>query len=89
MGRGVIFVYLPVEGRYFDDRTRREHDWVRERVLAIVDDLHLPLVDLHPAFSGTPDISLLYAYHGGHFSPAGNRPVADAILEALRRPKAN
>jgi hypothetical protein len=86
-GGEVTFVYLPSEGRYFDRRARRNHDQVREKVVAILDEIHLPWIDLDPAFSGAPDVSALFAYPGGHLSPEGNRLVAEAILRSLRDPQ--
>jgi hypothetical protein len=82
-GGKLYFVYLPAEARYHDAKHRREYDWARGQVLSIAADLQLPLIDLHPAISRHPDISELYAYRGAHFSPAGNRLVAETILEAL------
>jgi len=83
-GGKLYFVYLPAEARYHDKKYRRDYDWARRQVLSIVEDLHLPLIDLHLPISRYPDISELYSYRGAHFSPAGNRLVADTILEALR-----
>jgi hypothetical protein len=88
-GGDVTLVYLPSEARYFDSRSRRNHDRVRENVVAILDELHLPWIDLDPEFSGTPDVSALFVYPGGHLSPAGNRLVAEAILRSLRNPPGN
>jgi len=83
-GGRLYFVYLPAEARYHEDRYRREYDWARGQVLSIVEDLQIPLIDLHPPISRHPDISELYSYRGAHFSPAGYRLVAETILEALQ-----
>ncbi|HZM69556.1 MAG TPA: hypothetical protein VFB95_04220, partial [Candidatus Cryosericum sp.] len=88
-GGEVTLVYLPSEGRYFDRTSRRNHDQVREKVVAILDELHLPWIDLDPVFSGAPDVSALFAYPGGHLSPAGNRLVAETILRSLRDQQKN
>jgi hypothetical protein len=85
-GGKLYVVYLPSETRYHDDKYRRDYDWLRGQVLSIVEDLRLPLIDLHLPISRHPDISELYSYPGAHFSPAGNRLVAGTILEALRSP---
>ncbi|PYT34168.1 MAG: hypothetical protein DMF52_13790 [Acidobacteria bacterium] len=77
-------VYLPAEARYHEEKYRREYEWARRQVLSIVEDLQLPLIDLHLPISRHPDIPELYAHRGGHFSPAGNRLVAETMIEALR-----
>ena len=83
-GGKLYFVYLPAEARYHEEKYRREYDWARGQVLSIVEDLRLPLIDLHLPISRHPDIPELYAHRGGHFSPAGNRLVAETMIEALR-----
>jgi len=83
-GGRLYFVYLPAEARYHEDRYRREYDWARGQVLSIVEDLQIPLIDLHPPISRHPDISELYSYRDAHFSPAGYRLVAETILQALQ-----
>jgi len=83
-GGKLYFVYLPAEARYHEEKYRREYDWARRQVLSIVEDLQLPLIDLHLPISRHPDIPELYAYRGGHLSPAGNRLVAETMIEALR-----
>jgi len=82
-GGELYFVYLPAEERYFENRLRHGFDLSRREVLSIVQDLKMPLVDLDEPISRWPDIPGLYAFRGGHFSPAGNRLVADSILKAL------
>jgi hypothetical protein len=82
-GGELYFVYLPSEARYFENKLRHGYDPSRREVLSIVEDLKIPLVDLDGPISGSPDIPELYAFRGGHFSPAGNRLVADSILKAL------
>jgi hypothetical protein len=88
-GGRFTFVYLPAEARYFDAAYRRRYDRVREQVLGVLRDLRIPLIDLHPPIVRHPDIAELYAQRGKHFSPAGNRLVAETILEALRLPEAH
>jgi hypothetical protein len=82
-GGTLYFVYLPSETRYHEEKSRRESDWLRGQVLSIIEDLRLPLIDLHVPISRRADISELYSYPGAHFSPAGNRLVAATILEDL------
>jgi lysophospholipase L1-like esterase len=83
-GGEIYFVYNPARGGYYDDGLRRQLAWARGQVLQIVQDLGLPLIDLDARMSRHPDLASLYSYPGGHFSPAGNRLVADTIQEALR-----
>jgi len=88
-GGELYFVYLPAEARYHDEKYGREYDWSRRQVLSIVEDLQLRLIDLHPPISRHRDIPELYAYRGAHFSPAGNRLVAETILEGLHSSASN
>ena len=83
-GGRFIFVYLPAEARYHDAGYRQGYDRLREQVLGVLRDLRIPLIDLHAAILAQPDIAKLYAERGKHFSPAGNRLVAETILEGLR-----
>ena len=83
-GGRFIFVYLPAEARYFDAGYRRGYDRLREQVLGVLLDLRIPFIDLHPPIVRHPNIAELYAQRGKHFSPAGNRLVAETILGALR-----
>ena len=85
-GGELYFVYLPAEARYFDGKWKREHDWLRDRVLGIVSELRIPLIDLDPSISGHPHVPDLYAFRGGHFSPAGYQLAAETILKALPLP---
>lgn len=83
-GGELYFVYLPAEARYFANKLRHSYDPVRAEVLSIVGELRIPLIDLHPPISRSREIPELYAFRGGHFSPAGNRLAAESILHALR-----
>jgi hypothetical protein len=82
-GGTLYFVYLPAEARYIDEKTRREYDRTRGQVLALLRELQVRLIDIQPPASSRSDAGDLFAFRGGHFSPAGNRLVAETILEAL------
>jgi hypothetical protein len=82
-GGKLYFVYLPAESRFHEEKHRRVHTAIRARVLSILEDLKIPLIDLLPPMSRQPDIAEMYAYPGAHYSPAGNRLVAETVLEAL------
>jgi hypothetical protein len=83
-GGEIYFVYNPARGGYYDEDLRQRLAWARRQVLAMVRDLDLPLVDLDARMSRHPDLAALYSHPGAHFSPDGNRLVAETILEALR-----
>lgn len=85
-GGRLVFVYLPAEARYYDDRYRRGYDVARGLVLSVLRDLQIPLIDLHPPISRHQDISELYAHRGAHFGPEGYRLAAETILQALPPP---
>lgn len=85
-GGKLFFVYLPAESRFHEEKHRRVHDAIRAQVLSILEDLQIPLIDLLPPMSRQPDIAEMYAYPGAHYSPAGNRLVAETVLQALHSP---
>ncbi|PYQ12921.1 MAG: hypothetical protein DMH00_05560 [Acidobacteria bacterium] len=80
----LYFVYLPGQARYHDEETRRGIDAVREKVLSIVRDLGISLIDLQPVFR-THKISSLYVRPPGHLNSEGYRLVAKTILEVLSK----
>ena len=82
-GGELYVVYLPSEARYIDETARRQCDRTRERVLSILRELRVPLIDFHPPALRHPDVRGLFAFPGGHFSPDGNRLLAETILAAL------
>jgi hypothetical protein len=57
----------------------------RARVLAIVNDLHLPLVDLYPAFRAERDPLAFFPFRRwGHYNEEGHRFVGNVLRNALR-----
>ena len=56
----------------------------RDDVLAIFTRLGLPVVDGHAAFADTGRPADMFYYPGSHYSPAGYRVIADALLRKLR-----
>jgi hypothetical protein len=77
-----IFVYLPQYERY-------THPWLanpdRQRLLSMVRELGVEIIDLHPVFASQQDpISLFPFRRPGHYDIAGHQIVADTILAYLR-----
>jgi hypothetical protein len=77
----LLFVYLPQYERY-------SHPWLaspyRERILSLVKNLGLEIIDLHESFSTQSDpLSLFALRRPGHYDIPGNRLVAGAILSRL------
>jgi hypothetical protein len=57
----------------------------RPRVLAIVNDLRVPLIDLYPAFRAERDPLALFPFRRwGHYNEDGHRFVANVLEDALR-----
>ncbi|MBI2584720.1 MAG: SGNH/GDSL hydrolase family protein [Rhodospirillales bacterium] len=86
-GGRLVFVFMPDSPRYFAAaRDSRIRDRVRQRILAIVAGLGIPLIDVHPAFAAERDPRALFTFHGSHYNEAGYRLAAEAIgrgIEAL------
>jgi len=81
-GGELHFVYLPEWERYAKPEAANKN---RERVLRLVTDLKLSLIDLHPVFAGHPDPVGLFPFRGNyHYNVAGHRLVGEAVLRALQ-----
>ncbi len=80
-GGQLHFVYLPEWARYAKPEVANTN---RERVLQLVSELKLPLIDLHPVFAGHPDPVGLFPFRrNSHYNVAGHRLVGEAVLRAL------
>jgi hypothetical protein len=56
----------------------------RPQVLAIVNDLHLPLIDLYPAFRAERDPLAFFPFRRwSHYNEEGNRFVAEVLEQTL------
>lgn len=87
-GGTTLFVYLPAYARY--RFLGGEALAGRAAVLAVVDSLGIPILDLHAHFrTAVPDPRDLWVHPNGHLSPRGYAVVADAIagkISALLSP---
>ena len=82
-GGTLVFVYLPVRERY-DGGSLGGAGRQRERVLEMVRDRGIPLIDLHPAFATHGDpLSLFPSPLHYHYNEAGHRLVADQVLQRI------
>lgn len=80
-GGRLYFVFLPAWEHYGDPRLYSPN---RERVLAVVQELGLPLIDLHPVFQAHPDPLSLFPFRiEGHYTEEGHRLVAEEVLRTL------
>jgi hypothetical protein len=58
----------------------------RAAVMAMVKDLGLPLVDVHPVFAAVPDPMSLRYHEASHLDEAGYALLARTVLAAITRP---
>jgi hypothetical protein len=77
-GGQLYFVYLPVGDR----------SWVKTKrgsVLAMVESLRIPIVDIDPAFQASGDPLSLFPFHEAnhHYNEIGHRLVAQEVLQAI------
>lgn len=78
----LVFVYLPQWHRYSAPATASVD---RDRVLALVNRLGMPLVDLHPVFAAHEDPLALFPFRQwGHYNVAGHRVVANAVMQYIK-----
>jgi hypothetical protein len=86
-GGQLHFVYLPAALRYYQpasvllDHAMRN----RRRVLGVVRDLDLPIVDLHRAFRESANPAGLFVDERSHLTADGYRAVADAVIRHLEQ----
>lgn len=79
----VVFVYLPTWERYRVPETASQD---RDKVLNIVDRLHLPLVDLHPVFNAQSDPLALFPFRRyAHYNAAGHKLVGEEVIRQLAK----
>lgn len=77
-----VFVYLPQYERYIAPWLANPN---RQRVLSMVTELGIEIIDLHPVFASQPDpINLFPFRRQGHYDIGGHQIVADTILAYLR-----
>ena len=80
-GGQLYFIYLPEWVRYGHPEFANKN---RDRVLRLVKDLNLPLIDLHPVFSQQPDSLELFPFRrNGHYNSEGHRLVGEEVLRVL------
>jgi hypothetical protein len=78
-GGSLHFVYLPDRSRYVEDV-----DFHRDRVLAVVRESGLPIIDIDQAFRAQGDPLDLFPFRRfGHYNEAGHRVVAESVLDGL------
>lgn len=79
----VVFVYLPTWERYRIPETASQD---RDKVLKIVDQLHLPLIDMHPVFNAQPDPLTFFPFRRyAHYNDAGHKLVGEEVIRQLEK----
>lgn len=80
-GGKLYFVYLPEYARYGEPEFANKN---RGRVLQLVSDLKLPLIDLHQVFAKLPDPVGLFPFRRtNHYNNEGHRLVEEEVLRVL------
>ena len=79
-------MYLPSWERYARGEVTTAD---RDAVLRQMDELDIPVIDIHQVFLEHPEPLTLFPFQlHGHFTEEGYRLVAEAILDALSRTEA-
>ena len=85
-GGELYFVYLPTWARY-SPFANQEELYDRREILALVEDLGLPVIDFHERIAAHPDPRAFFPLHiHGHYTPEGYRLLAEEISLALGEP---
>ncbi|MEO8048404.1 MAG: hypothetical protein ABI684_14070 [Nitrospirota bacterium] len=80
-GGRLYFVYLPEYARYGQPELANKN---RDRVLRLVTDLQLPLIDLHQVFAMLPDPVGQFPFRrSNHYNTEGHRLVGKEVLRVL------
>ena len=80
-GGRFTLVYLPAWQRFGDPPLANPH---RARILSLVSDLNIPVIDLVPAFVQSGDPVGFFPFRlPGHYQPEGQRLIASEILRSL------
>jgi hypothetical protein len=80
----LFFVYLPSQEVFLDPDFARDNEGERRRILSLLQDLGIPVIDLRAAFEAVPDPNSLYAIPGAHLNPAGYDLMGKTIAGALK-----
>jgi hypothetical protein len=81
-GGTLSFVYLPHWSRY--DGRLGDAEQQRAKILMVVNDLGIPIIDLLPTFQAQSDpLSLFPFRRPGHYTEEGHRLVAEEVLKAI------
>ncbi|MGE5219473.1 MAG: hypothetical protein ACM3SP_20940 [Chloroflexota bacterium] len=81
-GGKIYFVYLPEWARYSEPSTWGVKSY--SRVLHLVRDAGIPIVDINTVFHSHGDPLSLFPFREvGHYNEAGHRLVAEAVLRSL------
>jgi len=88
-GGSLYFVYVPSWKHYLpDDPTKdaRAEFGIKERsrILALIGEMGIPIIDVEPVLEGQKDPpSLLPFRKPGHFNEEGHRLIAETIIKGL------
>ncbi len=81
-GGQIYFVYLPTAERYYYD-VKHDSFMQREHVMSNVEDLGIPIIDIHNPFINHYDTHSLFPHALGHYNSDGYKLVANYILKYL------
>jgi len=79
----LYFVYLPTWKRY-TRFVNQDNLYDRRKVLALVEELGIPVVDFHETIAADPDPQSFFPFHiHAHYTPEGYRRLAEQLDKAL------
>jgi len=81
----LYFVYLPDKERYASKNINHDSYLNKSKIIKIINDLDIPLIDIHEEFFIKQDDPIEFYAHRiyGHYSPDGYHKVAETIVKKV------
>ena len=81
----LYFIYLPDKERYTKQNLNEDVYLKKMQVLKLINDINIPIIDLHKKFFAKQNDPLQYFAHRiyGHYSPKGYNEISKVILKEI------
>ena len=81
----LYFVYLPDKERYSNQRIKDDNYLKRSRIIELINNLNIPLIDIHEEFfiKQNDPIEFFAERIYGHYSPDGYNEISKIILKNI------
>ena len=85
-GGKMYFIYLPDKERYANQKIKDDNYLKRSQIIELVNDLNIPLIDIHKDFFMQQDDPISFFAHRiyGHYSSDGYHEISKTIVKKIR-----